>query len=383
MGDKRIYMIGGVGSVGKLLSHSLRSLQDPPPITHLLHTYGLVQQWEASEKVITLQKDGKEAKSSGYEVELMAEYNKPEGTGGDGDHAISNEPIKNLLVITKAAYTVPNLIRIAHRLNADSTVCFLQNGMGIVDEVNEKIFPDVKTRPNYMQGIITHGMNTPPEIMARDPFYAVHGGSGAIYLALLPREKLSSEEINAQASDPKTLREDSWPESARYLLQTITKSDALAAVGIASTELIQQQLQKLAVNSVVNPLTSLLDAPNGALLNNEALTRTMRLLLDETNGIFVKLPELDGVPNIEARLSPAKLEEAVIKQCEGTPHNISSMLSDIRIGQQTEIGYINGYIVRRANELGMEAKANYTMMQTVIAKQQIVEQAMKSKKGKL
>lgn len=380
MADKRIYMIGGVGSVGKLVAHSLRGLPDPPPITQLLHTPQLVDQWEKSKKVITLQKDGKDMESSGYEVELMPQHGQ---SAANGDHAFSNEPIQNLLVITKAAYTVPNLIRVAHRLSSNSTVCFLQNGMGIMEEVNEKIFPDPKTRPNYMQGIITHGMNTPPEIMARDPFYAVHGGQGAIYIALLPREKPSRDQVNMQASDSKTLHEDTWPDSARYLLHTITQSTVLAAVGITSTELIQQQLQKLAVNSVVNPLTSLLDAPNGALLHNDALTRTMRLLLDETSRVFRSLPELQGVPDAETRLSASRLEEAVIKQCEGTPHNISSMLSDIRIGQQTEIGYINGYIERRGREVGIQTTANYAIMQTVIGKQQVVEQTMKSRRDKL
>lgn len=153
MADQRIYMIGGVGSVGKLIAHSLRDLPEPPAVTHLVHSEQLLQAWEKSKKIITLQKDGKEMVSSGYDMEVMPEYR--EGKPGDG--SFSKEPIANLLVITKAAFTVPNLIRVAHRLKPDSTVCFLQNGMGIVDEVKEKIFPDEKTRPNLMQGIITHG----------------------------------------------------------------------------------------------------------------------------------------------------------------------------------------------------------------------------------
>jgi 2-dehydropantoate 2-reductase len=381
MADKRIYMIGGVGSVGKLIAYSLRNLPKPPPVTLLVHTLQLLQQWQNGKKVITLEKDGKPMESRGYDVELTAEYGRPDPE--DAKDIISNEPIHNLLVITKAAYTVPNLIRVAHRLDAGSTICFLQNGMGIVDEVNEKIFPDPSTRPNYMQGIITHGMNTPPEIMARDPFYAVHGGQGAIYLARLPRQRLSPEEVKAQASDPKTLHEDQWPATARYLLYTITQSPLLSAVGITPTELIQQQLQKLAVNSVVNPLTSLLNAPNGALLQNDALRSSILCLLEETSQIIRALPELQGIPDIEARLGVNKLEEAVIKQCEGTPHNISSMLSDLRIGQQTEIGYINGYIVRRGEELGMKAPANYAIMVTVVGKGQLAEQEKKREREKL
>jgi ketopantoate reductase len=151
MADKRIYMIGGVGSVGKLIAHSIRDLQDPPPVTLLVHTPQLLEQWKHGKQVITLRRDGKELVSKGYDVELMAEYKKPDPE--EHKHAISNEPIHHLLVITKAAYTVPNLIRVAHRLTRDSTVCFLQNGMGILEEVREKIFPDPSTAPHFMQGM--------------------------------------------------------------------------------------------------------------------------------------------------------------------------------------------------------------------------------------
>lgn len=152
MADRRIYMIGGVGSVGKLIAHSLRDLPEPPPVTLLVHTPQLLKQWENGKKVITLRRDEKEMVSRGFDVELMAEYNKPDPE--DSRYAISNEPIHNLLVITKAAYTVPNLIRVAHRLTPDSTVCFLQNGMGILEEVKEKIFPDPSKAPHFMQGML-------------------------------------------------------------------------------------------------------------------------------------------------------------------------------------------------------------------------------------
>lgn len=374
--SRRIYMIGGVGSVGKLIAHSLRDIQDPPPITHLLHVYSLVKQWEDSKKVITIQRDGKELEQSGFDVELMPKVShagaKPD-TSGEGSHAISDAPIKHLLVITKAAYTVPNLVRVAHRLGPDSTICFLQNGMGIIDEVNEKIFSDPKTRPNYMQGIITHGMNTPPEIMARDPFYAVHGGQGTISIGLLPRGKLSKEEITEQGKNPKALKEDQWPASAQYLFKTLLSSPVIAAQGITATELLQQQLEKLAVNAVINPLTAVLGGPNGTIIEFGPLRATIDLLLGEITKVFTSLPELQGVPDIDKRFSEEKLMGGVTKQCVGTPHNISSMLSDIKIGQQTEIGYINGYIVRRGKELGIEATVNYAIMQTVITKQQMVE----------
>lgn len=374
--ERRIYMIGGVGSVGKLVAHGLRTLAHPPHITHLVHTQQLLKQWEDSKKVITLQKDGQEVESSGYDMEVMPEY-----TPGQPSDKNTGSHIQSLLVITKAAYTVPNLIRVAHRLTAESTVCFLQNGMGIVEEVNEKIFPDPKNRPNYMQGIITHGMNTPADILARDPFYAVHGGQGAIYIAKLPRDPPGTQTVAEQAPNADQALGETWPASAKTILQALTASSLLAGKGITSTELIQQQLQKLAVNSIINPLTALLDRPNGTLLQEDAFIETMRLMLSETSEIFAALPELKAVPDVRERLGTEKLEAAVRDVANGTAHNISSMLSDIRIGQQTEIGYINGYIVRRGREVGIEAPTNYAIMQLVVGKQELVIQETRKAQG--
>jgi 2-dehydropantoate 2-reductase len=286
-----------------------------------------------------------------------------------GAHAVGSEPIHNLIVTTKTTYTINSLASLAHRLSRHSTICFLQNGMGIIDDVNAQIFPDEATRPSYVQGIITHGVNVPPEVAERDPFFAVHAGHGTIALGLIPR----SPDVAKAAGDLDEANENSiWAPSARYLLRTLTRSPVLCAVGFTPTELLQQQLEKLAVNSVLNPLTSLIDARNGQILYNFALTRTMRLLLAETSLVMRSLPELASIPNVETRFSAARLETLVVSVAKKTAENISSMLADVRAGRPTEINWINGYIVKRGDELGIPCVANYAIMQTVIGKRSVV-----------
>jgi len=55
-----------------------------------------------------------------------------------------------------------------------------------------------------------------------------------------------------------------------------------------------------------------------------------------------------------------------------TSNNLSSMLQDVRAGKQTEIEYINGYIVRRGEEMGIKCVMNYMLLQLVKGKQQMV-----------
>ncbi|KAI7164250.1 hypothetical protein KC352_g26361, partial [Hortaea werneckii] len=158
-----------------------------------------------------------------------------------------------------------------------------------------------------------------------------------------------------------------------YLLRTLTRTPVLAAVGFPPTELLQQQLEKLAVNSILNPLTALIDSRNGDILHNFALTRTMRLMLAETSLVIRSLPELHALPNVDVRFSASRLETLVVSVAHQTRDNISSMLADVRGGRRTEVEFINGYIVRRGEEMGVKCVVNYAMMQAVLGKALITQ----------
>jgi 2-dehydropantoate 2-reductase len=282
--------------------------------------------------------------------------------------------------------------------------------MGVIDDVNSEIFPDPNTRPNYVQGVITHGVNSPPEKAESDPFFVIHAGHGTIALGIVPREPVKKPEEQSPTPPPpppvqeQTDKEDSdsdpnnfltntesynpppppddyplghlpehYPQSARYLIRTLTRTPELAAVAHTPHELLQLQLEKLAVNSILNPLTSLIDARNGALLANHELRRTLRLMLAETSLIIRSLPELRNLPNTNMRFSPARLEHLVEQVAFKTKDNVSSMLADVRAGRRTEVGYINWYIVRRGEEVGVKAVVNYAMMCVVQGKRRVVQ----------
>jgi 2-dehydropantoate 2-reductase len=79
------------------------------------------------------------------------------------------------------------------------------------------------------------------------------------------------------------------------------------------------------------------------------------------------------LPNIQDRFSPERLETLIVSIADKTGRNISSMLADVRAGRKTEVRYINGYIVRRGEEMGMQCVCNYMMMQLVEGKSNMIQ----------
>jgi 2-dehydropantoate 2-reductase len=152
----------------------------------------------------------------------------------------------------------------------------------------------------------------------------------------------------------------------------LTRTTVLAAVSYTPLDLLQLQLEKLAVNSILNPLTALLDARNGTVLANFHLLRTARMLLAETSLVMRSLPELRHLPNIQSRFSASRLESLYLAVAQKTAGNVSSMLADVRAGRRTEVQYINGYIVKRGEELGIKCVVNYSFMQMVMGKRMMV-----------
>jgi 2-dehydropantoate 2-reductase len=96
--------------------------------------------------------------------------------------------------------------------------------------------------------------------------------------------------------------------------------------------------EKLAISAGINPLTAILNVPNGRLLEDKETRQLMRDLVVEA----VKVAATEGY---RFEHSLVEIAESI---CETTHDNISSMLQDIRAGRRTEIEAISGEVLRRA-----------------------------------
>ncbi|KAF1831780.1 hypothetical protein BDW02DRAFT_571679 [Decorospora gaudefroyi] len=407
--DRRVHIMG-VGNVGSFIAHAIRGIPNPPPVTLVFPNWEKLNAWNESPKNLTLVTEGDAEVRDGFDAELAIpriRYHgtevgvntaSPDTSGDTGPQALpgeSAEPISSLIICSKAPYVLQGLSSVKHQLHKDSVILFLQNGMGVIAEVNREIFPDPATRPHYMLGINSHGMHASPD----QRFTTVHAGFGTISLGILPHDRDRNPDapylpdIKFTAKSPTPLYpeppEELDPEylpptsakfpftpNQRYLLRTLLRTPVLSAAAYSPPDLLQMQLDKLAVNCIINPLTVLLDARNGAILNNYALTRTIRLLLSEISLVIRSIPELQYIPNVQQRFEPGRLETVVVAVAHKTRDNVSSMLADVRLGVQTEIDYINGWVVKRGEELGIRCAMNYMVTQLVKGKRIVIQREM-------
>ncbi|KAF3936904.1 hypothetical protein ABW19_dt0206628 [Dactylella cylindrospora] len=351
----RIFVLG-CGNIGCLVAHSLRSLRNPPPVTLLLHRQETRYFFQKQGHAIRVERDGIATLVRGFDHELTdRSYLSSLGV-------FRPEPIRSLIVATKAHYTVTALRSVHDRLNKDSTIVLLQNGMGVVEEINDKIFPNPNERPNMVIGVTSHGAHHAHH------FNIIHAGGGKIDLGVIPRD-LGNSGVEIPNVPP---RLEDFEASTRETLSQLLQCYDLAYSVASYPEILSLQLEKLAINAVINALSVMFDCYNGQLLYSYPISRLMRLIIFEVSKVVAAMPELKQVHTRELRFAPERLERLAVGIAKKTSVNISSMLQDVRAGKMTEVDYINGYVVNKGAELGIPCAVNFMLREMVKARVQII-----------
>jgi 2-dehydropantoate 2-reductase len=109
---------------------------------------------------------------------------------------------------------------------------------------------------------------------------------------------------------------------------------------------------KLVINAAINPLTAILNLPNGELLTRPQTRKLMALASYEVAAVAaaedIQLPYDD-------------VAAAVEEVAQLTARNHSSMLQDVRRGAPTEIEAINGAVIKVAAQNGVPVPVNRTL----------------------
>jgi 2-dehydropantoate 2-reductase len=121
-------------------------------------------------------------------------------------------------------------------------------------------------------------------------------------------------------------------------------------------EIIGRLWCKVITYSAINPVSAILQVPNGALTSKMESITLMKRLLDEGR----------EVANAHAiNLVYPDLYEVLFDACARSSNNLSSMLQDILNEVPTEIDAQNGAICRYAEEYGISVPTHRTMVELI------------------
>ena len=122
-------------------------------------------------------------------------------------------------------------------------------------------------------------------------------------------------------------------------------------------DILVRRWHKLAINCAINPLATLAQQPNGVLAHAR-YQADIHAICAEIAGVAAHVLG----PN---RLDANALEKQVHQVIHATANNTCSMLQDVNNRNPTEIDYLNGYVAKLAQQLGLSAPVNQRLAQAI------------------
>lgn len=207
-------------------------------------------------------------------------YQSPEGTVELMGVAVSEDwsvvDSADVVMVATKAYHLPEVL--PRLKNRKGSIVFLQNGL-----IQQRVL-QVLDEANVLYGSIDHGVGIEEDVLLHTGYGTIRVGGASSYKEQV--EKLAPVVI--------------WEPAIELIL-----------------------LRKAVLNTLINPVTALLNVSNGELRTNTALQQAVITHYDELIQTFTEL---------EAALT---LED-VFELIKRTGANSSSMRRDIQAGRQTE-----------------------------------------------
>lgn len=278
--------------------------------------------------------------------------------------AAGNAPIERLLVATKSQDVATGVASLASRLSDRCSIVLLQNGMGAADDVMAlEAMQERATPPLLFVGSTTQGS------FVRGAYDIVHAGNGVTWLGVHQATMAAAKARGGEQAEAEVSAEF---EAAC----TSLSATALGEIIRESPAAMEGRLWgKLAINCAANPLTALLRCRNGEVIATEHGRAVIRPLCEEVANVMsaAGLRTMRGDTEGDVGELAIDLEGFVIEALERNAANYSSMCQDIDGGRPTEIEYINGAVVRAAEQLGVEVPCNRMLLNQIRMREMLDE----------
>ncbi|KAK3366976.1 hypothetical protein B0T24DRAFT_535131 [Lasiosphaeria ovina] len=341
-GSDQIHIVGG-GLGGLHIAHHLAGCHTLPPARYLFHSLSLMKKFIKAGRQLTLHTSGGTAVHDRIIPEAQSR-DKP-----------NNEIIANLIVACLAHNVNYAVGTIKHRLNSSSTICLIQDGLGVAESLIETHFPDEASRPAILLGHWTTQIET-----ADEPFAAVEKKPGRLYLSIY-----TSHNQNRAVSLIKRHPPVERVVKSTHLLRLLAQIPGLNATGHPPAQFLRAKLPAVTFRAIVEPLSALFDCHYDKLLTQDA-KHLVNQLLSEVFLVISRLPETRGIVGFEDSMAVASwLRPKIYEKLYRRRHHFNDRERMKFRGGQVELDYLTGYFVQRGRELNVYVKGLETVLQMI------------------
>jgi 2-dehydropantoate 2-reductase len=223
----------------------------------------------------------------------------------------------DLAIIFVKSTRTGDAARVASELvSSTGFVLTLQNGMGNADIIAEVIDPG-----RIIAGTTSHGATM------LEPGLIRHAGIGPTLIGM-------------------------WSGDEKAGAQSIADVFNKAGIATETVDDIRSVVwKKLIINVGINAITALTAIKNGQILDLSSTRALVHAAVEEA----MEVARTHGIK------IPDDMVEHVFQVAEATGANRSSMGQDVDNKRQTEIGAINGAVVKEAQKLGLNVPVNQTL----------------------
>lgn len=226
-----------------------------------------------------------------------------------------------VIICVKAYHTKEAVLHAKPMVGDDTMVLTLQNGIGNVEIISEVVGAE-----KVIGGVTNHGATL------LEAGHIKHAGRGETVIGRI---------------------DGKIPVELRSIREIFNKSGFETRI---SRDIKGLLWSKLIINTGINALAAITRLPNGKLVEFPGTRRILRDAVSEATRVAkrkrIKLIYDDPLAKVEA-------------VAEATSANICSMLQDVLREKRTEIDFINGVIVRQAQELGIPVPVNSLLVDLV------------------
>ncbi|KAG6011757.1 hypothetical protein E4U54_007921 [Claviceps lovelessii] len=269
--------------------------------------------------------------------------------------------IDKLVVTGHAHEAVKALEAVKHRIDQDTTVCLMNDGLGVLEDVRRKIFQGTDdTAPIFLLGHMTHRLAFN---RTYDAVTQLKRGETKLTFGQRPRMR---------AKDLQKI------ESRQNLVAALEEARDLYSSFHPFDQWLRFKLPSVIFDSVVEPVCVLLEMPYQGLLQNPPAQRLMQGLLSEIILVLQSMPELQQSTVLRDYIYSKGIRKFMYSRIAAKWTQPSHLNRRIEKGLPTDVEYLNGYFLRRGRERGIDMRMNLMMRDMIKAKHSLAVERLNS-----